>query len=256
MSVTGLNDQRAAGLSYKRILLKLSGEVLKGDEQFGINHAVLQRVVSDIKPVVELGAEVCIVIGAGNILRGATLSETGIERCTADYMGMLATVINAMALHNCFEQNGVECRVLSGLPLSGVCEPYVRRRSLRHLSKGRVVIFAGGTGNPYFTTDTAAALRASEMDCDAILKGTNVDGVYSADPQKNPDAKKLGQISYLDVIAKDLRIMDTAAISLARENQIPIIVFNIAKPGTLLEVLKGQGSYSIVTDKKETEVVS
>jgi uridylate kinase len=233
---------------YRRVLLKLSGEALMGDGEYGIDMATVERISADVKAVHDQGAEVCLVIGGGNIFRGIAGAAAGMERASADYMGMLATVINALGVQNALEQSGVPTRVMSAIPMSTVCEPYLRRRAVRHLEKGRVVIFAAGTGNPFFTTDTAAALRAAEMNCDALLKGTQVDGVYTSDPKTNPDATRYDSLSYLEVLAKDLRVMDASAISLARENSIPILVFSIHNSGAFAEVLKGGGLRTIITE--------
>ncbi len=232
--------------TYKRVMLKMSGEVLMGEKEFGIDSDTVKRVAQDIKDVVDMGIEVCVVVGAGNIFRGVSGAAEGMDRTTADYMGMLGIVINALGLQNALEQAGVDTRVQSAIPMSTVCEPYVRRRAMRHLEKGRVVIFAAGTGNPYFTTDTAGALRASETDCDAIFKATKVDGVYSADPMKNPEAKRFDKISYIDVLTKDLKVMDATAISLARENNIPIIVFSVMEKGNFAQAVKGKGAFTVV----------
>jgi uridylate kinase len=233
---------------WKKILLKISGESLMGDDSFGINSTVVQSFANQIQTVVSSGLQICIVVGGGNIYRGVSSSNNGMDRATGDYMGMLATVMNSLAIQNAMEQTGVQTRVQSALPISAVCEPYIRRRAKRHMEKGRVVIFAAGTGNPYFTTDTAAALRASEMNCDAIIKATLVDGVYSADPKIDENAMKYDRLSYLDVLSKDLRVMDASAISLARENKIPIIVCSIIEDHNLTNVLNGQGSYTLITD--------
>ena len=219
-----------------------------GDNSFGINSTVVQSFANQIQTVVSSGLQICIVVGGGNIYRGISSSNNGMDRATGDYMGMLATVMNSLAIQNAMEQLGVQTRVQSALPISAVCEPYIRRRAKRHMEKGRVVIFAAGTGNPYFTTDTAAALRASEMNCDAIIKATLVDGVYSADPKKDKKAVKYDTLSYLDVLSKDLKVMDASAISLARENKIPIIVCSIIKDDNLNKVLKGQGTFTLITD--------
>ena len=233
---------------WNKILLKISGESLMGDDSFGINSTVVQSFANQIQTVVSSGLQICIVVGGGNIYRGISGTNNGMDRATGDYMGMLATVMNSLAIQNAMEQTGVQTRVQSALPISAVCEPYIRRRAKRHMEKGRVVIFAAGTGNPYFTTDTAAALRASEMNCDAIIKATLVDGVYSADPKKDENAIKYDRLSYLDVLSKDLRVMDASAISLARENKIPIIVCSIIEDENLTKVLNGQGSYTLITD--------
>ena len=219
-----------------------------GDDSFGINTSVVQSFANQIKEVVNAGFQICIVVGGGNIYRGISSSNNGMDRATGDHMGMLATVMNSLAIQNAMEQTGIQTRVQSALPISAVCEPYIRRRAKRHMEKARVVIFAAGTGNPYFTTDTAAALRASEMNCDAIIKATLVDGVYSADPKKDENAIKYDRLSYLDVLSKDLRVMDASAISLARENKIPIIVCSIIEDENLTKVLNGQGSYTLITD--------
>jgi uridylate kinase len=231
---------------YKRVLLKISGEAMMGDLKFGHDVKTIDRICSDIKTVHELGIELCLVVGGGNIYRGVSAAALGMERASADYMGMLATVINALALQNCLEKMGVRTRVLSAIPMMTICEPYVRRRAVRHMEKGRVVIFAAGTGNPFFTTDTAAALRSVEMNCDALFKGTQVDGVYSADPMKDKDAVRYTKLSYKDVLTKDLAVMDASAISLARENNIPVIVFSIHNQGALAEVLKHKGKFTII----------
>ncbi|MFY9288918.1 MAG: UMP kinase [Alphaproteobacteria bacterium] len=236
---------------YKRVLLKLSGEALMGDGDYGLDPETVKRVAEEIKSVVEKGVQVCAVIGGGNIFRGVSGAAQGMDRATADYMGMLATVINALAMQNALEKAGVPVRVLSAIPMSAVCEPYIRRRAVRHMEKGRVVIFAAGTGNPFFTTDSAAALRASEMQCNALLKATKVDGVYTADPTKVKDAKRYDKLSYLDVLSQDLQVMDTSAISLARQSNIPILVFSIFTHGAFAEVLQGKGKFTIITDNKE-----
>ena len=231
---------------YKKILLKVSGEVLMGDQPFGIDTGTLERTAEDIAEVVKTGVELCLVIGGGNIFRGVSLAGKGIDRVSADYMGMLATVMNALALQGALEKIGVYTRVQSAIPMEAVCEPYIRRRALRHLEKGRVVIFAAGLGAPFFTTDTPAALRAAEMGCDALFKGTSVDGVYTADPKKNPKAERYDSLSYQEVLAKDLRVMDASAISLMRDNQIPIVVFSIRERGNFLKVLRGEGVYTTI----------
>ncbi len=239
------------GLLYKRVLLKISGEALMGSREFGLDPATVTRVAQEVKQAHELGVECCLVIGGGNIFRGIAGASQGMQRASADYMGMLATVMNALAMQNALEQVGVDTRVQSAIPMQSICEPYIRRRATRHLEKGRVVIFAGGTGNPYFTTDTAAALRASEMGCQVLLKGTKVDGVYSADPKFNPNAERYSQLSHHDVLSRDLKVMDAAAISLARENGIPIIIFSIHTPGMFAQVMKGAGRYTLIGDKLE-----
>ncbi len=233
---------------FKRILLKISGEALRGDEPYGINGEAVDRLAGEIAEVHESGVEVCAVVGGGNIFRGSSHEAAGMERATADYIGMLATVMNAVAMQHALERMGKATRVLSALPIAPVCEPYIRRRGQRHLEKGRVVLFAGGTGNPFFTTDTAAALRAAEMGCDALLKGTKVDGVYAADPEVDADATRFERLSYMDVLSKDLKAMDASAISLARENDIPIVVFSIQKKGGLAAVLDGDGPFTVISD--------
>jgi uridylate kinase len=233
---------------HRRILLKVSGEVLMGASAFGIDMATLEAVASDIAAVVATGIELCLVIGGGNIFRGVSVAGRGMERASADYMGMLATVMNALALQSALEKAGVDTRVQSAIPMDAVCEPYIRRRAIRHLEKGRVVIFAAGLGAPFFTTDTPAALRAAEMGCDALLKGTSVDGVYTADPKKDPHAQRYERLSYHEVLSKNLRVMDASAISLMRENAIPIVVFSIREPGNLLKVVNGGGVYTTIED--------
>ena len=232
---------------YGRILLKLSGEALMGEQEFGLDTETVDRIASEIKSVTELGVEVCIVVGGGNIFRGVSGASAGMDRASADYMGMLATVMNALAMQSALEEIGAQTRVLSAIPMQSVSEPYIRRRAVRHMEKGRIVIFAAGTGNPFFTTDTAAALRASEMACDALLKATKVDGVYSADPETDPDANRFDTLGYLDVLSKDLKVMDAAAVSLARENNIPILVFSIQNAGAFVDVAKGGGTYTIIS---------
>ena len=232
--------------TFKRIMLKMSGEVLMGQGEFGIDSATVKRVAQDIKAVIDMDIEVCVVVGAGNIFRGVSGAAEGMDRTTADYMGMLGIVINALALQNALEHLGVQTRVQSAIRMDAICEPYIRRKAMRHMEKGRVVIFGAGTGNPYFTTDTAAALRASEMNCDALFKATKVDGVYSADPTKDPDAVRFDSISYMDVLTKDLKVMDATAISLARENNIPIVIFSVKEPGNFAKVAAGEGKFTIV----------
>src|SRR5215469_10465996 len=216
----------SADLKYRRVLLKLSGEALMGGREYGLDPDMVGRIAGEIQSVHALGVEICLVIGGGNIFRGVSGSAVGMERASADYMGMLATVINSLAMQNELERRGVSTRVQSAISMQAICEPYIRRRALRHLEKNRVVIFGAGTGNPFFTTDTAAALRASEMGCDALLKATKVDGVYDADPNQVPDAMRFERLSYLDVLSRDLQVMDASAICLARENRIPILVFS------------------------------
>ena len=220
-----------------------------GEGAYGVDPVTANRIANEIKSVTDLGAEVCLVIGGGNIFRGISGAAAGLERGTADYMGMLATVMNALAMQGALEDVGVPTRVQSAIPMSTICEPFIRRRAIRHMEKGRVVIFAAGTGNPYFTTDTAAALRATEMNCDAIFKGTQVDGVYSADPHKISDAERYDSLSYLEVLSRDLRVMDASAISLARENNIPILVFSIHNPHTFSAVVQGEGTFTIISDE-------
>lgn len=243
-----IDAEMKPALKYKRILLKMSGEVLMGDREYGLDPERVIRIAEDIKEVINLGVEVCVVVGAGNIFRGVSGAANGMERTTADYIGMLGTVMNALAMQSALEEIDVDTRVQSAIPMSTVCEPYIRRRAVRHMEKGRVVIFAAGSGNPYFTTDTPAALRASEMNCDAIFKGTKVDGVYDSDPAENPNAKHYSKINYLDVLTKDLRVMDATAISLARENNIPIVVFSVQEKGNFADVVKGQGKFTTVSN--------
>ncbi|MBL4691319.1 MAG: UMP kinase [Rhodospirillales bacterium] len=231
---------------YRRILLKLSGEGLMGKLDYGIDQETVERICRDIKDVHEKGVQICLVIGAGNIFRGVSEAAKGIERTSADYMGMLATVMNALAVQSVLESMDVPTRVQSAIPMATVCEPYIRRRAVRHMEKGRVVIFAGGTGNPFFTTDTAAALRAVEMNCDALLKGTQVDGVYDADPNKTEDAIRFEELSYQDVLTRNLKVMDTSAIALARENNVPILVFSIHNPAGLADVISGGGRFTVI----------
>lgn len=226
---------------YKRILLKLSGEAAMGDQAFGIDPATVARVAGEVKAAKDAGFELCLVIGGGNIFRGMAGAAKGMDRATADYMGMLATIMNALAMQDALEQQGVETRVQSAIPMAAVCEPYIRRRAERHLEKGRVVIFAAGTGSPYFTTDSGAALRAAEMKCDALFKGTSVDGVYDSDPKTNPSARRYDRIGYDRVLGDNLKVMDAAAIALCRDNRIPIVVFNIREEGNLARVLSGDG---------------
>ena len=233
---------------YKRVLLKLSGEALMGGREYGLDTETMQAIARDVADVVAMGVQVSIVIGGGNIFRGVSAAASGMDRAQADYMGMLATVMNALGMQNALERAGVPTRVQSAIPMASVCEPYIRRRAERHMEKGRVVIFGAGTGNPFFTTDTAAALRAAEMRCDALLKGTQVDGVYSADPRKVPGAVRYDQLTYLDVLANDLAVMDAAAISLARENRLPIVVFNIHAAGAFAQVMRGEGKFTRIIE--------
>ena len=237
-------------LRYQRVLLKVSGEALMGTRDYGLDTPTLRAIAEDVRDVVGLGVQVCLVIGGGNIFRGIAGAAAGMDRAQADYIGMLATVMNALAMQSALEKAGVATRVQSAIAMAAISEPYIRRRAIRHMEKGRVVIFAAGTGNPFFTTDTAAALRAAEMGCDALLKGTQVDGVYSADPRKNPAAERYATLTYLDMLARDLAVMDAAAISLARENRLPIVVFNIHEPGAFTAVMKGEGRFTTVTEQE------
>ena len=230
----------------KRVLLKLSGEVLMGDQPFGLDPKVVGELAREVKAAKDSGLEICLVIGGGNIFRGMAGAAQGMDRAQADYMGMLATVMNALAMQNALEQIGVETRVQSAIQMDEVCEPVIRRRAERHLEKGRIVIFAAGVGSPYFTTDSGAALRAAEMKCDALLKGTSVDGVYDADPKKRPDAKRFETVSYDKVLADNLKVMDASAVALCRDNSIPIVVFSIRENGNLARVLAGEGIQTIV----------
>src|SRR3954471_17142259 len=232
---------------FKRVLLKLSGESLMGDKNFGLDSEVISQYAQDIKSITELGVQVAIVIGGGNIYRGMNEAETGIERAQGDYMGMLATVINGMALQAALEKAGVNTRLQSAIKMEQVAEPYIRRRAMRHLEKGRVVIFGAGTGNPYFTTDTAGSLRAIEINADVILKGTRVDGIYTADPEKDNGAVRYERISYQECILRNLRVMDMTAFTLCMENNLPIVVFDMNKPGNLLKVVEGQDVGTMVT---------
>ena len=235
--------------SYKRVLLKISGEALMGDLSYGLNPPTVERIAQEIKIVHQMGIEICMVIGGGNIFRGLQGSAQGMERTTADYMGMLATVMNALAMQSALEGVGVHTRVISAIPMDQVCEPYIRRRAVRHLEKERVCIFAAGTGNPYFTTDTAATLRATEMGCEAILKGTKVDGIYDKDPVQHADAKKYNSVSFDEVLQKILSVMDASAIALARDNRLTIIVFSLNEEGGFKSILSGEGSFTIVENK-------
>ncbi len=241
-----MSDQKKT--AYKRVLLKISGEALMGDQGFGLHPPTVERIAREVKTVHDLGVEICMVIGGGNVFRGLQGSAQGMERTTADYMGMLATVMNALAMQSALEGLGVYTRVISAIPMDQVCEPYIRRRAVRHLEKKRVCIFAAGTGNPYFTTDTAATLRASEMSCEAIFKGTKVDGVYDKDPVTNADAKRFDKITYDEVLAKHLKVMDASAIALARDNNLPIIVFSLDEPGGFRGILAGEGTYTLVQE--------
>jgi uridylate kinase len=235
-----MSDPPPAGPSYRRILLKLSGEALMGEQHYGIDPAVASQIASDVAEIKALGVETAIVIGGGNIFRGLAASARGMDRSTADYMGMLATVMNALALQDALEQQNVATRVLTAIEMRAVAEPFIRRRAIRHLEKGRVVVFAAGTGNPYFTTDTAAALRAMEIKADVILKATKVDGIYAADPVEHPDAERYDRISYLQVLQERLQVMDATAISLCMDNRLPIVVFNLRTPGNIRRVVMGE----------------
>lgn len=236
--------------AYKRILLKLSGEVLMGQGQFGIEPETVNRVAREIAAAKDAGFEICVVVGGGNIFRGLAGAAKGFDRASADYMGMLATVMNALAVQNGLEKLGYDTRVQSAIPMASVCEPYIRRKAQRHMEKGRIVIFAAGTGSPFFTTDTTAALRAAEMSCDALFKGTSVDGVYNADPKQVADAVRYDRISFDQVLNDNLKVMDASAIALCRENNIPIVVFNIRETGNLATVLAGQGVATIVQNQE------
>jgi len=231
---------------YPRVLLKLSGEALMGDRGFGLDSRTMGRVAAEVKRAHDCGIEICLVIGGGNIFRGLSGAAHGMDRAQGDYMGMLATVMNALGLQSALEGLGIHTRVQSAIPMATVCEPYIRRRAIRHLEKGRVVIFAAGTGNPYFTTDTAATLRAMEMNCDAIFKGTQVDGVYDSDPKKNPQAVRYERVSYDEVLTKNLKVMDASAVALARDNNLPIVVFSLKEEGAMTRVLFGEGRFTVV----------
>jgi len=234
-------------LLYNRLMLKLSGEALMGKGQYGFDMAVATRLARDVTEAIDAGVKIGVVVGGGNIFRGLAGAAKGMDRATADYMGMLATVMNALAFQNALEQLGTPARVLSAIPMPTVCESYVRPKALHHIDAGRVVIFAAGTGNPFFTTDTTAALRAIEMNCDAVAKATQVDGVYSADPKKDPKARRYDRLTYSEVLARDLKVMDGAAIALARDNGLPVIVFSIEEPGNLLKVLRGEARSTVVS---------
>jgi uridylate kinase len=236
---------------YRRILLKLSGEALMGAGNYGLDPSTVSRIADEVKVVQEQGVQVCLVVGGGNIFRGVNGVEQEIDRSTSDYMGMLATVMNALALQSALEKRGVHTRVQSAIPMATVCEPYIRRKAIRHLEKGRVVIFAAGTGNPFFTTDTAAVLRANEMECDVLMKGTKVDGVYTTDPVKDVSAKRYDHLPYLRVLSDNLRVMDMAAIALARENRLPIIIFSIQEVDGFVQAVKGTGRFTSVSDDEQ-----
>ena len=241
-----MHQTSGSQVQFKRVLLKISGEALMGDQGYGLHPPTVERIAAEVKTVHDLGAEICMVIGGGNIFRGLQGSAQGMERTTADYMGMLATVMNALAMQSSLEGQGVHTRVVSAIPMDQVCEPYIRRRAVRHLEKKRVVIFAAGTGNPYFTTDTAATLRASEMACEAIFKGTQVDGIYDKDPKQHSDAVRYDAVTYDEVLQKRLKVMDASAIALARDNNLPIIVFSLDEPGGFRGILSGNGTYTKV----------
>ena len=241
-----MHQTSGSQVQFKRVLLKISGEALMGNQGYGLHPPTVERIAAEVKTVHDLGAEICMVIGGGNIFRGLQGSAQGMERTTADYMGMLATVMNALAMQSSLEEQGIHTRVVSAIPMDQVCEPYIRRRAVRHLEKKRVVIFAAGTGNPYFTTDTAATLRASEMACEAIFKGTQVDGIYDKDPQQHKDAVRYASVTYDEVLQKRLKVMDASAIALARDNNLPIIVFSLDEPGGFKGILSGNGTYTKV----------
>ncbi|MEA2824332.1 MAG: uridylate kinase [Alphaproteobacteria bacterium] len=236
---------------YRRVLLKVSGEALMGSQSYGIDVATVERIAADVKDATEVGAQLCLVVGGGNIFRGLSGAAAGIDRATADYMGMLATIMNALAMQAALERVGLPTRVQSAIPMTSICEPYIRRRAIRHMEKGRAVIFAAGTGNPFFTTDTAAALRAAEMSCDAMFKATQVDGVYSDDPKRVKDAERYDFLTYHEVLSRDLKVMDASAISLSRENEIPIIVFSIHERGNLSAILKGTGRCTVIGERAQ-----
>ena len=239
------------GYKYKRVLLKLSGEALMGSQSFGIDGAVPQRIAEEIKPIHDAGIELVVVIGGGNIFRGLTGAASGMDRAQADNMGMLATVINSLAVQDTFEKNGMDCRVMSAIEMRSISETYIRRRAIRHLEKGRIVICAAGTGNPYFTTDTAAALRACETNCDILMKATKVDGVYDKDPAVHDDAVKYDTVTYSEVLSKGLQVMDSTAAALCQDNHMPIMVFNLNKPGTINRSLRGEPVGTIVVEESE-----
>ena len=236
---------------FPRVLLKLSGEALMGDQGFGLHAPTMRRVAEEVKLAHENGIQICLVIGGGNIFRGLSGAAQGMDRTQADYMGMLATVMNALGMQSALESVGVETRVQSAIRMESICEPYIRRRAMRHMEKGRIVIFAAGTGNPFFTTDTGAALRAAEMGCDAMLKGTQVDGVYTADPKKDANATRYDHLAYQDVLAQDLRVMDASAVSLMRDTDIPIVVFSLHEQGSLRSVLRGEGTCTVISNREK-----
>ncbi|MFQ5562759.1 MAG: UMP kinase [Parvularculaceae bacterium] len=239
----------SGAIRYRRVLLKISGEALMGPGQYGIDQDTVQRIAREVKDATELGCEISLVIGGGNIFRGVSQAAHGMERASADYVGMLATVMNALAMQNALERIDLYTRVLSAIEMTAICEPYIRRRAIRHMEKGRVVIFAAGTGNPFFTTDTAAALRSAEMGCDALLKGTQVDGVYAADPKVHADAERFDKLTYHEVLLRDLKVMDQTAIALTRENGIPIVVFPICQEGGVVGALTGDGPHTVIADE-------
>lgn len=241
-----MSEKESSKLQYKRVLLKISGEALMGKLQYGHDLDVIKDICAQIKKIYEQGCEVCLVVGGGNIFRGIAGASAGMDRSSADYMGMLATVLNALAIQNILEKLDLETRVLSAIDMKEICEPYIRRRAIRHIERGRIVIFAAGTGNPFFTTDTAAALRAVEMNCDALFKATQVDGVYSDDPKSNPKAERYDRLSYTDVLARNLKVMDASAISLARDNNLPVVIFAINEQDSLSKIVCGEGRYSVV----------
>jgi len=246
MSQTPSDKTDTSDLTFRRVMLKISGEALMGDQGFGLHPPTVERIAQEVKSVHDLGAEICMVIGGGNIFRGLQGSAQGMERTTADYMGMLATVMNALAMQSALEALNVHTRVISAIRMDEVAEPYIRRRAVRHLEKKRVCIFAAGTGNPYFTTDTAATLRANEMSCEAIFMGKQVDGIYDSDPKINPDAKRYDKITYQEALVKNLKVMDASAFALARDNDLPIIVFSLDEPGGFRGILAGRGVYTKV----------
>ena len=233
---------------YRRVLLKISGEALMGEAGYGIHSPTIDRIATQIAALREMGVQLALVVGGGNIFRGLAGAADGMDRASADYMGMLATVMNALAMQSALEKHGVDARVQSAIPMPTVCEPYIRSRAVRHLEQDRVVIFAAGTGNPFFTTDTAAALRAVEMGCDALWKGTQVDGVYDSDPRSNPQAKRYDEVTYTEVLFRNLQVMDAAAIALARDNRLPVVVFSLQEPGGFAQILYGRGAFTIVRD--------
>lgn len=238
-------------IRYKRVLLKLSGEALMGGQSFGIDPAVPQRLAEEIRPVYEAGTQVAIVVGGGNIFRGLSGAAAGMDRAQGDNMGMLATVINSLSLQDCFERNGMDCRVMSAIEMRQIAEPYIRRRAIRHLEKGRVTIFAAGTGNPYFTTDTAAALRACEVNAEVLMKATNVDGIYDADPKTHPDAVRFDTITYREVLRRDLKVMDSTSTALCHDNKMPIMVFDINHPGVFMKAIYGESVGTTVVEEDE-----